>query len=189
MYQRIIHYYKSNSKSESESSSFLPLKFFGAGTFVRVLAERMREEASSSSMSSMSESASLSSPSGLGTCGMIAPPRISTASSSAERTWNSAWTAHMYRTDRHTFDAPFAVSTPGNKLVQHLALPVDDEHGQPHVGEIRYAFVAHDRDELGVWVSLCENVYKVLRAIAMRDTAREMVRRDRGDHEQAYPSL
>lgn len=78
-----LHFYKSNSKSESESS-FFPRTFLGAFAFVWVLADGRRDDDTSSSRSSMSELSESSSFGGLRTCGMIAPARMRTASSSAQ---------------------------------------------------------------------------------------------------------
>ena len=122
--------HRSNSKSESESSPSFPLTFFCGGAFVLVLADRIRDDGSSSSRSSKSEPESsrpLSSSGGLRCCGIIAPAKMSTASSSAalSASWNpgpAVWTAR-------TFDAPLAVGAPRYELVEHLAFAIDYEHG------------------------------------------------------------
>ena len=74
------------------------------------------------------------------------------------------------RAGLRTFYTSLTIGTPRDELIQHLALAVDDEHGQTGVREVCDALVADDRDELGMWMPLSQSVKVLKCAIATRDT-------------------
>jgi hypothetical protein len=70
---------------------------------------------------------------------------------------------------RFTLEATFSVRTPRNKLSAYVALAIYDDHRCHQVGEVGYALVTHDRDELCPWVPLGQDTDVLAGAVAAVD--------------------
>jgi hypothetical protein len=53
----------------------------------------------------------------------------------------------------NTFNTTFSIGSPCDDLISNIPFPINDDHGDPGIGQVGYTFIADDGDKFRAWVA------------------------------------